>query len=418
MERIERIKFILKEANPWWRQPNYRVENYGFREVFSVLKRFFSLPQILALVGLRRTGKTTLLLKTIEIFLEKLNSKNILYFSFDDFWDLDLEEVMLAYKEIFPEKELKKERFLFCFDEIQKLENWQEKLKRLYDLYPNIKIVISGSESLFIRKLSKESLAGRLFEFKISPLNFKEYIIFTKKELILKNPELYKEEILRLYQDFLKTNGFPELANTKDSMVIHRYVRDLVIDKIIFKDIPQIFKVKNIDVLLDILENIIFFPGQLIDITKLSKELQITRQVVSAYLDYLEKSFLIKKLYNFSKNLRKTKRSLKKYYPRIIFPSLVEENFSLSFENSLIWQLDAQFFYRDSYKNEVDIVLIGKNKNILPIEIKTGKIEFRGISYFIKRYKPKEAIIITLNKEEKQGKIRIIPFYKYLLKEI
>ena len=47
---------------------------------------------------------------------------------------------------------------------------------------------------------------------------------------------------------------------------------------------------------------------------------RLSRQVVSLYLDYLEKAFFVKKLYNFSRNLRKQKRSMKKYYPAITFP--------------------------------------------------------------------------------------------------
>ncbi|MBU0896111.1 MAG: ATP-binding protein [Candidatus Omnitrophica bacterium] len=417
MELKERIRLIFKETNPWWKKGNFQLENYSCRLILLEIEKFFSFKQIIALVGLRRTGKTTLILKIIEFFLQTLKPQQILYFSFDDFSQLEIEELISVYREIFPELNLKEGKFLFCFDEVQKLQNWQEKFKRLYDTYPNIKIIISGSESLFLRKKIKETLAGRIFEFKVLPLNFKEYIYFTKNESILSNTQLYKEEILKLYKEFLKTNGFPELAGIKDTMIIHKYLKESVIDKIIFQDIPQLFKVKNVDILAEILDIIIFSPGQLMDITRLAKELSLSRQVVSLYLDYLEKSFLIKKLYNFSKNLRKQKRSLKKYYPAIIFPSIVEDNFPLCFENSLVWQLDAQFFYRNAYKNEIDIILVGKNKKIIPIEIKTGRIELASINYFMKKYRPAEIIIITLDKEEKQKQIKIIPFYKYLLKK-
>jgi len=56
------------------------------------------------------------------------------------------------------------------FDEIQKLGNWEEQVKRVYDNFKNIRLIVSGSESLFIRKKSRESLAGRFFEFKVKPL--------------------------------------------------------------------------------------------------------------------------------------------------------------------------------------------------------------------------------------------------------
>ena len=108
---------------------------------------------------------------------------------------------------------------------------------------------------------------------------------------MIKNPRLYQEEIIKLYKEFLKTNGFPELAGVRDDMIIHKYLKESVIDKILFKDIPRLFKVRNPDILADILDIIVFYPGQIIDAVKLSKEMGLARQVISAYLDYLEKSF-------------------------------------------------------------------------------------------------------------------------------
>lgn len=417
METKEKIKLILKETNPWWKEKDFSLKNYSCRSIFLDIEKFLALPQIIALVGLRRTGKTTLMLKIVENFLvTRIEPANILYFSFDDFSQLEIEEILSVYRDIFPEADLRKKKFLFCFDEIQKLNDWQEKIKRLYDTYPNIKIIISGSESLFLRKKIKETLAGRIFEFGIQPLDFKEYLYFIQKEEMIKNPRLYQEEIIKLYKEFLKTNGFPELAGVRDDMIIHKYLKESVIDKILFKDIPRLFKVRNPDILADILDIIVFYPGQIIDAVKLSKEMGLARQVISAYLDYLEKSFLVKKLYNFSKNLRKQKRSLKKYYPAIIFPSLVEDKFPLCFENSLVWQLGAQFFYRDAYKNEVDLVLVDENKKITPLEIKTGRLDFKGLNSFMKKYKTDEAIVLTLDKKESHKQIKVIPFYDFLLK--
>lgn len=156
MELEEKLRLILKETNPWWKNSSFRQGGYIPRQIYSQIEKFFDLPQILALVGLRRTGKTTLILKIIEDFIPKTGPEHILYFSFDDFSSLELEELFRVYKNIFPDVDLRQGKFLFCFDEIQKLKDWQEKLKRIYDLYPKVKIVISGSETLFLRKKSKK----------------------------------------------------------------------------------------------------------------------------------------------------------------------------------------------------------------------------------------------------------------------
>lgn len=415
MENREKIKYILKETNGWWKRPDYTNPGYFPREIYPEIQKYYKLRQIIALVGLRRTGKTTLMLKMVEESLKLLPPASILYFSFDDFASLEMEDLLAAYKDLFPEVNIEEGKFLFCFDEIQKLADWQDKVKRLYDLYPNIKIIVSGSESLFIRKEVKESLGGRIFEFRISPLTFREYLIFKHREKSIEHPELYKEEIVGAYKKYMRSNGFPELAHIEDETVIHKYLKETVMDKILFKDIPQLFKVKNIDVLAEILDLIVYGPGQIIDISRLSKEIGLTRQAVSSYIDYLEKAFLVKKLYNFSKNLRRQKRALKKYYPAIVFPGVIDDKFALCFENSIIWQVNAQFFYRDAYHNEVDAILIGKNKRLTPVEIKTGSVDLRGLAYFMKKFRIKNGIVITMDKEMTRDNIRVLPFYKILL---
>lgn len=415
MDIRDKIRYTLKETNPWWKCEAYTVKGYSHRDIFSRVEKFLKLRQIIAFVGLRRTGKTTLMLKVVERYAGEIPVKNILYFSFDDFSSIDIEDILSGYGAIFPDLDLKKGRFLFCLDEIQKLKDWQDKVKRVYDLYPNIKIVVSGSENLFIRKGIKETMGGRIFEFKVSALSFKEYLTFTGHEKFTRNMELHGKEIIRAYRKFMKISGFPELVGVDDEMVIHKYLKESIVDKILFKDIPQIFKVRNPELVGEILDIIIYSPGGIIDMSKLSKEMGLSRQVVSAYLDYLEKAFLIRKLYNFSRNLRKQKRALKKYYPAITFPVVVDDNFSLCFESSLVWQLEAQFFYRDAYQNEVDIILIDKDKNAVPIEIKSGNIDFKGVNHFKKKFKSKNAIILTLDQEGVHEGIAIKPFYKYLL---
>jgi len=417
VELKEKLQYILKETNPWWKEAHFKVEPYQEREIYTKIEKFLKLPQIIALVGLRRTGKTTLMLKIAESFLRQMAASNILYFSFDDFSDLDLEDLMAAYKEIFPDVNLHSERFLFCFDEVQKLKGWQDKIKRLYDTYKNVKIIVSGSESLFIRKGIKETLGGRIFEFRVMQLNFREYLSFTEKERFIQNPLLHKEDIIRQFRAFLKTNGFPELAAVNDESVIHRYLKESVIDKILFKDIPQLFGVRNPELIGEILDIIVFSPGQIIDMTKLAGELSLSRQAVSAYLEYLERAFLIKKLYNFSRNLRRQKRSLKKYYPAIVFPEIVEEKFPLCFENHLVWELDARFFWRDAYKNEIDMVLVAEDREIIPLEIKTADIDLKSMNYFMSKYKASKGMIITLDKEQRRQSVQIIPFYKYIFKK-
>lgn len=415
MTQNEKIIEALEESNKWWKGA-FGID-FKPREIYEEIKKFLKTRQIIALTGLRRVGKTTIMLKIAEDYIKKLDAKNVLYFSFDEFRNTRVRDIINIYARIM-NKELVKGNFLLLLDEIQKLDNWEEQIKRIYDNFKNIKIIISGSESLFIRKISKESLAGRVFEFKIKPLNFREYLSF--KDIKISNVELYKEELLREFNNYLFCNGFPEIIN-EDKDIIKKYIKENVIEKIIYKDIPQIFPIKEPTIIEELFKIILYDPGEIINIDDLARNLHISRQTISTYLDYLEKSFLTRKLYNFSKNIRKTQRKLKKYYPTIILPEIIEktELFGKVFETAIILQLDGEFFWRDAYKNEIDMVKLIDNKT-LPIEIKYSKIDVKALKLFMKKFKINAGMIISYDKEENikfNGKeIDIVPFYEYLNK--
>jgi len=408
------IAEALEETNKWWKG-GFKLE-YNDREIYKKMKRFSASKQIIALTGLRRVGKTTLMLKLVQDKLDSgFNAKNIVYFSFDDYKDIRIKEVLRSYAK-FMNKDLNKQHYLFLFDEVQKLEGWEEQIKRIYDNYSNFKIVVSGSESLFIRKKTRESLAGRFFEFKVKQLNFNEYLSF--KGMKIENKELYKNELIKAFKEYLVTNGFPEMIE-QDREVIEKYIKENIIEKIIYRDIPQIFSVRDVGVLENIFNVILNDPGEIVNTYSLADDLNVSRQTVSLYLDYLEKSFLIKKIYNFSRNVRKTERKLKKYYPVILLPKLIETSFGKIFETSMVLQLNADFFWRDAYKHEVDIVLVDDG-NITPVEIKSGKnFEVGGLLSFMKKFKVDKGFIVSFDDERtiiKKGKvIEVIPAFKFLL---
>ena len=319
-------KIIIKDmedTNTWWTK-EIAIPEYKDRELYQEIKRFMKTRQIVAITGLRRVGKTTMMLKIIKDYIIKgFPKQNIFYFSFDDYSSVRIKDVVDIYRKL-NNKDLREENYLFVFDEIQKIRNWEEQLKIIYDIYPKIKLLISGSESLFIRRKSRESLAGRIFEFKLNPLNFKEYLEFKNKKF--DNLFLYREEILKEFNKFIMCNGFPEMIDSEPE-VIKKYIREGVIDKILYHDMSEVFEIKNLIVIRKIFDIIYNNPGQIIELQQFAAEVGITRHLLSEYLEYLEESFLIKKLYNYSRNARKTQRRLNKYYPTLINPLLIRDEF-------------------------------------------------------------------------------------------
>ena len=409
---MAQIKDVLLDMNPWWKG-EFGIE-FKERELHKEIQKYLPLRQIVAFTGLRRVGKTTLMLKIVEDEIKKgFNARNILFFSFDEFKHIEIDELIKSYEDIL-EKDIRKDKCIIFLDEVQKLNDWENKIKRIYDTFRNIKIIISGSESLFIKSKSKAILAGRIFEFKVETLTFREFLHFKNFNY---NPiNLYKKELLKLFNEFTLTLGFPELVDIKEKEIIKKYVKESILEKVIYNDIPKLFKIKDISVLESLYNIFLEEPGQIVEISKLANELNVSRQSISNYLKYLEDSFLIRKLYNYSKNKRKVERKLKKYYPTVISPDLLFRDDILSKSKTFEWlivnQLKAEFFWRDPYKNEVDIV-----KDEIPIEIKYGKTETKGILSFMEKFKVNNGYIVSLDKEEKfkDKKIEIIPAFKFLI---
>jgi len=413
------IKGILQDLNPWW-GGKFEIE-FQDRDLYEQIQKFIPLRQIIAFTGLRRVGKTTLMLKIAEDFTKEFDAKRIIYFSFDEFREIELRELIRKYEELL-ENDFRKGKYLLLLDEIQKLTDWENKLKGIYDAFgKNVKIIISGSESLFIKKKSKETLAGRIFEFKIETLSFKEFLSFKKFDF--KNVNLREKELKFLFNKFTLTQGFPELVEIEEKEIIRKYIRENVIERVLYRDIQKVFKIKDASKVESLFNLFLEEPGQLADVSELANELGISRQTVSNYLNCLEKSFLIRKLYNFSRSRRKIERKLKKYYPVVISPNLLfnedVQSKSKAFEWVMVNQLRAEFFWRDPYKNEVDIV-VGDGK-IIPIEVKYGKIDFGGMLAFMKKFNVNEGYIISHDKEEKKKIdkkiVHVIPAFKFLLEK-
>src|SRR3989344_2539950 len=142
------IKEYIEKVNLWWSE-ELDINWFKDRDIYNNITPFIKTRQIIALVGLRRVGKTSIIKKIIKEYIDKnFPKRNIFYFSFDDFSEIRLMELLNIYEKI-TEKNLRNEKFLIALDEIQKLNNWSEQLKAIYDIYPNIKFIISGSESLF-----------------------------------------------------------------------------------------------------------------------------------------------------------------------------------------------------------------------------------------------------------------------------
>ena len=183
---------------------------------------------------------------------------------------------------------------------MQKGRDWENRIKIYYDLYPNIKFIISGSASLNVERRSTETLAGRLYSFYIGPLSFAEFLRFKGIEPVLENWRVYENSVKPLFMDYVMKGGFPELVNEENREKILSYVKDIVLDRIILIDIPLEFGVRDAALLKTLVEMVASDPGLTLNYDSLSKKLGRSKQTIMNYISYLEYSLIIKTVKNMS----------------------------------------------------------------------------------------------------------------------
>ena len=412
-------KSTLEEFNHWWIKHTVDPDlALPFRrDSYTEIERNLQTKFITAFVGLRRVGKTVTMYQLIKKLIEeKKPLTNILFFSFDDM-TATVRDVIETYRELHG-KDFREEKTYIFFDEIQKCDGWENELKKYYDLYPKLKFVISGSESLFIRKKTKETLAGRIFEFNLTPFTFKEYLRFNGLQ---KEDEKYETRIWPHFITYAKKGGFPETFSMQSDKIFKEYIQALVLDKIVYKDIPKLFSIDDPEFLKTLTELIARNPGMYVDYQSLSKQYGKDRRVIKNYIAYLKDSFLITVLGNYRKGsttLRKKKRA----YPTdnaliSLYANTMDDRFfGRLVETLAINHLQATAFWTNS--NEIDVV-----KDGIPIEIKYQNTinteDYKPLKEFMKKFGKSEGIIVT-KKEEGElkldcGTIKLIPVCKWLL---
>lgn len=410
----------LEEFNEWWLTntvPSDLLFSY-YRKLFPKIIKSVDNRFIIAIVGLRRTGKTTLLYQIINDLIKKrIKSKNILYFSFDE-TTTELSDVFDIYKEIH-DMDFRQEKIYVFLDEIQKLDNWANQVKKYYDLYPKIKFFISGSESLFIQKTFRETLAGRLEEFFISTLSFFEFL---EMHGLQTEQMHYETKVKPLFIKYIQKGGFPELIHERQDEKIANYVRSIVIDKITYKDIPKLSGIREPDLLVNLLEILANNPGMLVDYKSLSQQFGKDQRVIKNYILWLEKSFLIKLLGNYRKgkmaSLRKTKRAYVSDNAIIFsFRRTIDDTFfGKLVENAVVNSFKIKTFWKN--RHEVDGIL-----DNIPVEVKYQETissgDFKGLREFMTKFNINKAFLVTKNISKtiniKEGKISAIPAWKFLL---
>lgn len=412
---------------------------YFERCLFEKLKKWINRKEILAIKGPRQSGKTTIL-KMLQKWLEeekKINPENIIFITFED------REVLEKFSRN-PKEFVRsfigsktKERFYFLIDEFHYLKDGGQKLKLLYDLFDNIKFIITGSSSLELTGKTAKFLVGRIFSFYLWQFSFGEFVnaksrqlnnVYKEHSKLVKNfiyngenfsppkEDIFNKDFEKLFQEYATWGGYPEVLKTDDEET-KKVILKNIYDTYISRDIIELLRITDYSKLKTIVNLLAVQIGSLINYNNLATDSKSYFKELKSHLSILEETFIISFLRPFFTN----KTSEFKKNPKIYFTDLGLRNYILDnfndlslrtdggqiIENTVFTQLKMEQedgflvkYWRTLGGAEVDFI-IERSRDLLPIEVKYSFLKSpqvsRGFRSFLSEYQPKRAIIFTKN---------------------
>lgn len=313
--------------------------------------------RLIGIKGGRGVGKTTLLLQYIKLNLKNQIS-NVLYVSLDHVWFNTNSLLELARK--FNQRG---GQYLFL-DEVHKYNGWAQELKNIYDDFPDLKVVFTGSSLLEILN-ARADLSRRAVIYQLQGLSFREYLAFeTKNEfepipnlesLLQNHREIAREvsqnvKVFKYFDDYLRQGYFPFY---KEDIELYQIKLGEVINMMLEIELPllrglEMAYVGKIKQLLSIIgQSVPFTPN----VSKLSNKIGINRNTLLSYFHYLDEIGLTKNLFRQNHGISLLQKPLKVYLDN---PNLI---FLLAAENSNVGNIRETFFANQvGHKNKLNYI--------------------------------------------------------------
>ncbi len=378
---------------------------YYPRKILQSLKKHLTDKEIIVLTGMRRVGKTT----AYKMIYQKIKSKNKVFLDIENpleqkiFEEIDYNNIWANLK---PFNITNKEKAFIFLDEIQVKPEIVKAIKYLYDHY-NVKFFLTGSSSFYFKNLFPESLAGRKFVFELYTLDFEEFLIFKRQEKKFhqnfKDQDKQKniigyEKYKKLYDEYLEYGGFPQVV-LEDSIDSKKEKLNDIFKSYFEKDVQILADFRDINAFRDLLLLILERIGSKLDISKLSKEVGVSRETVYSYVSFLQNTYFIDLISPFTGNVDREVSGAKKLY---LCDNGIASQFSKVSQGSLlenavyrnIKKYGQIKYYQKRSGQEIDFVIPAK-KTALEVKQKGFGADLKKLIKLSHSLKLSEHYIIT-----------------------
>ena len=385
-----------------------------------------SSTQAQVVIGVRRSGKSTLCFQA----LEKAGVKYA-YVDFDDerlakIQTEDLNDILEVLYKIYGDF-----NYLFL-DEIQNIEGWHLFVNRM--LRKRMHVIVTGSNAKLLSSDLATHLSGRSKEIPLYPFSFYEYCMM--KEVDTEGMSTKKQAFRRAaFDDYLKLGGFPELHIIGEHQT---YVKNLV-SNILQRDIEQRFKITYQATFEQLVHHLLNVAPVIVSSSELSATLGVkSEHTIRNYIGYLKQAYLLMGLQKYSAK-SKMRITQEKVYP--IDVSLMDQRDNALAGENLGWRLETivylqlvrtykplghDIYYLSDRSGECDFVVCKNNQVKQAIQVsydisspKTRKREIDGLLLAHKKTKCTNLLLLTDHEysqiTENKVDIKIQPVYDWVL---
>lgn len=380
------------------------------------------LKLIKVITGVRRSGKSTLLLQYKDYLIsQNIKEDNIIYMNFESAEWYDIKTYKDLYNHIKNHKT--KSKLYILLDEVQNIEKWEKAINSLLvdidcDLY------ITGSNAYLLSSELTTLLAGRILTIKIYPFSFKEFLS--------EYPFTHQEDKYDKFDKYLKYGGMPMLVNMKDNeQLMLNYLNDIK-EVVLKKDVISRNNIKDITFLDNLIKYMSSVIGSLTTPNKIAEFMKqngssITNETVDSYLKMLENAYFIYRVPRYELKGKQLLKTQGKYYfidngLKNVINGISSYDSGSSFENLIYIELLRRGYevYVGKYEDiKIDFIAIKPNEKIyyqVSRSILDEKVEEREKKSLLAIRDNYKKVILTMDKvknKELEG-IQVINIIDFL----
>ncbi len=355
-------------------------------------RRDVRLPKVpgkaVAVIGMRRSGKTTFLWQVLRERLARGTAREgLLYFNFEDerLADMTAGNLKWLVEEYFllhPEWRDRR-RATFFLDEIQVVPGWEKFARRLLDT-EQMDLFLSGSSARLLSREVATAMRGRAMEALVHPFSFREYLRHHGVEPakpVSRLPKAARSELDKRLHEYLAVGGFPEAQSVE-----HRDRFELLrsyVDTALFRDVVERHAVSHPVALRWMVRQLLGNAGGLFSVQKFyeglrSQGVPAAKDTLHAYLAHLEDAFLVRIVPVATDSERRRQVNPRKAYP--IDPGVIpvfdrsgKSNIGHALETAVLLELERRGFtaayVRTPEGFEVDFLAHGPEGEELLIQV-------------------------------------------------